>query len=87
MENKNIKTAPDWSVSADTVFERYGTSKRGLTDQKAESLLSSHGKNELQSKKKKSFLIRLLSQLKDKMIIVLFLAAAASFAASYFSGK
>ena len=43
----------------------------GLTDDEAYELLLKHGKNQLKEKKKKSIVMKFLSQFKDIMIIIL----------------
>ncbi len=63
------------------------SSRKGLTVDEAEKRLLTHGKNTFETKKKKSFLGRITSQLSDKMIIILLISAFVSFALSYFSGE
>ncbi len=63
----------------DEVLGHFGVDGSGLSQGKAEELLTVHGKNALKEKKKKSTLGRFLDQFKDVMIIILLLAAVVSF--------
>ena len=55
--------------------------------EEAKKRLEKYGKNTFEAKKKKSFIGRIISQLSDKMIIILLISALVSFALSYFSGE
>jgi Ca2+-transporting ATPase len=55
----------------------------GLTARQAERRLREHGANELKPPKKKSLVVRFLAQFCDFMVIILLIAAAISFAVSY----
>ncbi len=46
-----------------------------------------NGKNTFETKKRKSFIKKIINQLSDKMIIILLLSALVSFLLSYFSGE
>lgn len=59
----------------------------GLSDEEAGERLLKDGKNTFEIKKNKSFLKKIFSQLADKMIIILLIAALISFGASFFSGE
>lgn len=61
--------------------------KLGLAEVEAEKRLLKFGKNELESKKGKSLLVRFFAQFSDFMIIVLICAAFLSFGISLLKGK
>ncbi len=69
------------------LFSSLGSSKEGLDSETAEKLLAEKGRNELDDRKKKSFLKRYLSALCDRMTVVLLVAAAVSFVTSVLSGE
>ncbi len=73
--------------SVDETLAALGTSKAGLTEEEAKKRLSEKGANCLASKKEKSFFKRFLSQLSDKMIIILLIASAVSFGMSLATGE
>lgn len=52
--------------------------KNGLTDDEAQSRLSTHGKNQLKEEKKKSLLKKLLEQFNNLMVIILMIAGVIS---------
>ena len=54
------------------------SSPQGLTDEEAADILAKEGKNALEGAKKKPFILKLLSQFVDPMIIVLLVSAAVS---------
>ena len=54
------------------------SSPQGLTDEAAAEILAREGKNALEGAKKKPFILKLLSQFVDPMIIVLLVSAAVS---------
>ena len=60
------------------VLEKLGTSVNGLSHTRVAELQVNSGKNQLKEFRRKSALVILLSQFKDIMIIILFLAAAIS---------
>ena len=70
------------TYSAKQALEELRSGKGGLTGAEAARRLVAHGPNKLAHKKDKSFLARLLGQLKDPMILVLLAAAALSLWAS-----
>ena len=67
------------------LYSNLKTSAQGLSVAEAEKRLSENGKNEISSKKKKSFFQRFLLSLCDRMTAVLIIAAAISFVTSYIS--
>ena len=73
------------SLSVQEVCRKLRTNiKFGLTEEEASRRLLKYGKNELNSKKKKSFIKRLINQFKDFMIIILILSSIVSAGISYF---
>lgn len=60
--------------------------KNGLSDREALKRLSVYGKNQIASKKNRSFLAKFADQFKDAMIIILIIAAAISFVVAWHSG-
>ena len=71
----------------EAVLRDLGSSPAGLTEAEAQARLERDGKNLLQGKKRKSLLRAFLGSLCDRMTIVLFLAAAASYTASRIAGR
>lgn len=71
----------------EAVLRDLGSSPAGLTEAEAQARLERDGKNLLQGKKRKSLLRAFLGSLCDRMTIVLFLAAAASYTASRIAGE
>lgn len=69
------------------VFGALGTSADGLSADEARARLEKDGKNVLESGRKKGIIRSFLSSLCDRMTVVLFLAAAASYAASRMAGE
>ncbi|MBE6683992.1 MAG: cation-translocating P-type ATPase [Ruminococcaceae bacterium] len=76
-----------YNKSLKELYSELGSSRAGLTESQAKERLIKYGKNELLSKKKKSFLRRYFEALCDRMTVVLLIAAAISFATSYLSGE
>ena len=72
-----------YNLTEDEVLREVKTSLNGLTQIEAKKRLKRYGLNKLKESKKKSKLIKFLSQFKDLMIIVLFIAAIVSFIISY----
>ena len=73
------------SKSPGSILAQLDTDRsRGLTEAQAKKRLEQHGPNTLAQPKQASLILRLLSQLKDPMILVLLAAAALSFFASGF---
>ena len=73
--------------SVDEVLKEVDSSKDGLTQEKAVSVLTSNGKNKLNEGKKDSFFERLLKQLSDPMIVVLLAAALVSTLTSIYQNE
>ena len=72
-----------YSLSENEVLKKLGTSKAGLSQEKAEELLKTNGKNKLAEGKKKTAVQKFLAQFKDVMIIILLIAAAVSVVMSF----
>lgn len=70
----------NWYIESieDTVSSFSSDAENGLNEEQAARLLSSHGKNKLKEKEKKTFAERFANQLKDFMVIVLIIAAFVS---------
>ncbi|MGI6787732.1 MAG: cation-translocating P-type ATPase [Acholeplasmataceae bacterium] len=67
-------------MSTEELVKHFKTDiKNGLTQAEANKRLAEHGKNELEKPKKRSLLLRFIDQLKDFMILILFIAAILSF--------
>ncbi len=64
--------------TVENVFTEVGSSVAGLSSAEAEKRLSEHGKNKLAEAKKDSMIKKFLDQMKDKMIIILIVAAVIS---------
>lgn len=67
-----------YATDKDSLLKDLGTNESGLTDQKAQELLKTNGRNVLAQGKKQNLLQRFLNQFKDFMIIVLLVAAFVS---------
>ena len=67
-----------YNKSLKELYSELGSSRAGLTESQAKERLIKYGKNELLSKKKKSFLRRYFEALCDRMTVVLLIAAAVS---------
>ncbi|MGI9542750.1 MAG: cation-translocating P-type ATPase, partial [Cyclobacteriaceae bacterium] len=67
-----------YTVEANEVVQQLKSSKRGLTNQEADHRLAIHGANTIPDQHRRPFLIMLLAQFTDFMIIVLLLAAVVS---------
>lgn len=70
------------SINVSKVLKEQNTSRYGLSSEEAKRRLLLYGKNSLSAKKKKPLIIRFVSQLTDKMIIILLIAALVSFLVS-----
>lgn len=68
----------EYLTEVEEVLSAQKTSLGGLTTAEAEKRAEQYGKNKLKAAKKKSLLMRFLSQLADPMIIILICAAAIS---------
>lgn len=69
----------DYNLTIEEVYQKYNSSKKGLTTLEADKRLNKYGKNILEEKHKKSNFVIFLSQFKDVMIIMLLLVAILSF--------
>lgn len=70
---------PFYNQSIEEVFSHFITSpETGLSSEEVRQRLDEHGYNKLESKRKKSFLLKFFAQFKSFMIIVLLIAAAIS---------
>ena len=65
--------------SIDELYKELNTSENGLSKDEVNKRLLQNGKNVLKEQKKISIFKMILSQLTDKMIIILFIAAILSF--------
>ena len=70
------------SMNISKVLKEQNSSRQGLSSDEAEKRLLRYGKNSLSVKKKKSLILRFVSQLTDKMIIILLISALVSFLVS-----
>ena len=73
--------------SAAEVMRSLGSSENGLSEREAETRLYEYGENALVSKPNGGFLKKLLFSFADAMTLVLFIAAAVSFAVSRLNGE
>lgn len=72
-------------MTPERILSEFETSRdRGLSDQQARQRLERYGPNTLEQTEKRPLTLRVLSQLKDPMILVLLAAAGLSLAASGF---
>lgn len=67
------------SMNISKVLKEQNSRRQGLSSDEAEKRLLRYGKNSLSVKKKKSLILRFVSQLTDKMIIILLVSALVSF--------
>ena len=68
-----------YSKNIEEVLESVGSSKHGLSEKEANERLEQYGQNVLKQKKKISLLQMILTQLTDRMIIILLIATILSF--------
>ncbi len=61
--------------------------QQGLSKEQIENNLQKYGRNELETKKKKSLVVKFLEQFKDFMIIILIIAAIISGVVGYYEGE
>lgn len=80
-----MKQTTEWYRHTTKDLETYfhTSTKCGLTEKKAETLLNKYGKNQLAQKKQDSILKNFFDQFKDFMIITLLIAAGISFGVSW----
>lgn len=69
------------------VYEKLSASSNGLTSKEAVKRLEKNGKNLLSQKKKRSVIVRFFAAMTDKMTLILLIAAAISFIASYINDE
>ncbi len=74
-------------MKTESVLEKVEGNVFGLSDDEANRRMELYGKNTFQTSKRKSFFNKIISQLSDKMIIILIISAVVSFGVSYFSGE
>ena len=67
-----------YNLVIDEVFEQVDSNSNGLTSHEAKKRLTQYGKNELAKQKKKSLFAKILSQLKNSLILLLLFACMAS---------
>lgn len=72
-----------YNSNIEEVLKELKTSTNGLSEEEAKNRLAHDGLNKLKEAKKESKFVKFLSQFKDLMIIVLFIAAIVSFIISY----
>ncbi len=78
----------DWhTLTSDEVISELRSGTRGLTDEEAARRLEEHGTNTIVIKKRISPLKIFLDQFRNLLVIILLLAAAVSFALSYFGDE
>lgn len=75
------------SKSADEALSELKSQRKGLSAEEAKKRLSKYGRNALSDHKRPSLAKRFLSQLSDKMIIILLAASCVSFAVSAVTGE
>lgn len=73
--------------SSEAVLKAQNTSPEGLTMAEAERRLAEYGPNKLQEGKKKSLLLRFLTELADPMTLILIAAAIISGVTALYSGE
>ena len=64
-----------YNKNIEDIFDELNTSESGLSSKEAEIRILKYGKNELEEKKKKSWLFKFLEQFNDLMIIILLIVA------------
>ena len=67
------------SSSADEIFERFGTSLKGLSHREAERRLSEHGFNEPVKKRRRTVIAQIFSKFLNPLVIVLIIIGSFSF--------
>ena len=78
MANKEQIKEPFFAQDVETVFNKFETSKEGLSTSEAEKRIESYGHNQLNEEKQKSVIVKFFEQFKDFMILVLIAAALIS---------
>ncbi|MEG1719627.1 MAG: calcium-translocating P-type ATPase, PMCA-type [Clostridia bacterium] len=76
-----------YNKSISELYILFNSSKNGLTKSAVEINKRKFGINQIENKKEKNLFIKILNQLKDFMVIILFIAAIISFITGYLSGK
>ena len=64
-----------YNKNIEDIFDELNTSESGLSSKEADIRILKYGKNELEEKKKKSWLFKFLEQFNDLMIIILLIVA------------
>jgi Mg2+-importing ATPase len=67
-----------WSIPTTTVLEKFRSRTTGLTSDEASSRLIEYGENSIEAQRKTAPLLLFLSQFKNPIIIILFIATAIS---------
>ncbi len=78
---------PDYTQSAEELLQSLHSSANGLTDAEAAGRLQQYGPNKLKDTPKPTFFQRLLTQLRDPMLLILLAAAAVSALTKFLSGE
>ena len=84
MNSEKVKSSEDfYALSVEESLKKFNTSSDGLSDEKAEELLTVYGPNEIAKEKKKSILKKIAEALIEPMALILIVAAIFSFAIHY----
>jgi len=84
MISQKIDQSTDfYSYSKEEIFKKFDTAINGLSDKKAEELLTVYGPNEIAKEKKKSILRKIAEALIEPMALILIIAAVFSFIIHY----
>jgi Mg2+-importing ATPase len=82
-DRTDIRVSPKLTESARAdpaaVLEQLGTSMDGLTEAEVESRLERYGRNEVAREKRQTFFTRMLDNVKNPLVILLFVLAAISY--------
>jgi len=74
----------DWhKISIKELYKRVGSNENGLYSKEAEERLKNRGPNVLEAKKKKSFILKFLSQFTNLFAVLLIIASILAFIAEY----
>jgi len=84
MNSEKVNSSEDfYALSVEESLKKFNTSLDGLSDEKAEELLTVYGPNEIAKEKKKSILKKIAEALIEPMALILIVAAIFSFAIHY----